>query len=188
MNILYLHGFASKFEPESDKIKTLGELGAVSGFDIDYTLTPDQIFGVIETHIHNTEQDYDVIVGTSLGGYFAAMVGARLGIPFVAINPSIDPAISLQASAGEGRDWSGKKYVLEKSTISLYKPFTNLPQGFGLILLDRGDDVFDNERTFNVLSGMYEVSIYNGGSHRFEHMKEALPQIASLYRRSVSYI
>ena len=39
----YLHGFASRFDTTSDKLKALAELGPVYGHDIDYTRDPEDV-------------------------------------------------------------------------------------------------------------------------------------------------
>ena len=36
MNIAYLHGFASNFDPQSNKVNILKKIGSVDGVDIDY--------------------------------------------------------------------------------------------------------------------------------------------------------
>ncbi|TGD41584.1 hypothetical protein EEB11_17955 [Pseudotabrizicola sediminis] len=38
-----------------------------------------------------------IVVGTSLGGFYAAWLGAEFDRPFIAINPSIVPSKTLQA-------------------------------------------------------------------------------------------
>ncbi|MEO1945163.1 MAG: YqiA/YcfP family alpha/beta fold hydrolase, partial [Candidatus Thioglobus sp.] len=42
----------------------------------------------------------DLLVGTSMGGYMVAAIGDKLGVPFVAINPAIEPRESLKKTPG----------------------------------------------------------------------------------------
>jgi len=85
LNIYYFHGLASRFDTSSEKLKTLARLGSVRGHDIDYTQTAEE---VVEDSLDKLMQvNPDFIVGTSMGGWLAGILGAETGIPFVAINP-----------------------------------------------------------------------------------------------------
>lgn len=173
INFFYCHGFGSSFDPTKSKVQTLGKLGPVRGCDIDYTQRADEVIS------HVIEQcdfvNVDVIVGTSMGGWLAAELGASLGIPFVAINPSVDPSQTLGKYIGEGMDFQGKPYTLTTATVASYYPIAK--NGCGLILLDEADEVIDAENTRQVLKDQYDVRVFEGGNHRFAHMEEALPLI-----------
>jgi len=169
-SLYYLHGFASHFDITSPKIRTLAELGPVRGHNIDYTLSAEE---VIEDSLDKLLQvNPDAIVGTSMGGWLAAILATEAGLPFVAINPVIDPTESLKKYAGQGFDNQGVPQELSSTVINSYHPMTE--HGHGLILLDEGDEVIDASRTKEVLDGYYPIRSFKGGSHRFEHMDEAL--------------
>lgn len=180
MNIYYCHGFASRFDASSQKIKTLRQLGPVCGDDLDYTKPADETIQRSIDRLIST--DVDIIVGTSMGGWLASIVGARLGIPFVAINPAIEPSQTLRAHVGKGVDFQGKEYELMASVVSGYGSLAQ--GGCGLILLDEGDDVIDWRKTRAAFHEHYSVVSFPGGSHRFEHMKASLPLIESFLVRS----
>jgi len=177
MNIYYCHGFASRFDRGKSKVQTLATLGPVSGCNIDYTCRADEVvkLAIEEGHFTNI----DLIVGTSMGGWLAATLGSRLGIPFVAINPSIDPSQTLRKYIGSGVDFQGQPYTQTESIVASYYPIAK--NGYGLILLDEGDEVIDSLETQKVLDGHYDVKLFSGGNHRFEHMKEALPLIEAFH-------
>lgn len=177
MRILYIHGFGSKFDDTNDKVVALGRIGYVVGIDIDYTLSPDVIHSKIFERV--IADRIDLIVGTSMGGHFAARVGASAGVPFVACNPSIDPATALLERVGTHTDYYGREYTLTEEVVKMYKPFAT--NGCGLILLDDADELFDSKETMKKLGAFYDVRMYGGGSHRFEHMDEAIAAIDSFY-------
>lgn len=181
MNILYIHGFASRFDPHSSKIVALEKLGSVGGIDLDYTEPVENIFAELEQEI--SEGEYDLLVGTSLGGYWAAKTGTELGLPFVAVNPSIAPKDNLWEYVGHGVTHFGTEYDLGVDVIRGYEDFPT--EGFGLILLDAGDDVIDSTATANALYDSYYVVTYPGGSHRFEHMEEAVEEIDTFIASSM---
>ncbi|XKH00394.1 hypothetical protein LG325_09810 [Marinobacter nauticus] len=180
LNIFYCHGFASCFDPDKPKVQTLGRLGPVHGCDIEYTRPAEEV--LMRTIEKGDLANVDVIVGTSMGGWLAASLGASLGIPFVAINPAVDPSATLRKYIGSGVDFQGKTYTLEEDAVASYWPIST--KGQGLILLDEGDEVIDAHHTQSVLGDHYEVILFPGGDHRFAHMEEALPAIEAFLARS----
>ena len=52
--------------------------------------------------------------------------------------------------------------------------------GYGLILLDRGDKLMDSEKTAEFIGDRYNIVMFEGGNHRFAHMRESLNHIATL--------
>ena len=86
MKIAYLHGLESSIDPSSLKIIWLKE-----NFDQIYTPTINynnkESFNNIITHIKKQNPDY--IVGSSMGGYFAYLIGATLGITTILFNPAV---------------------------------------------------------------------------------------------------
>jgi predicted esterase YcpF (UPF0227 family) len=149
-------------------------LGNVTGNDYDYS----QPFNtVLDSMISATRQRQpDLIVGTSLGGFYAAAVAVTLNIPFVAINPSIDPRHTLVRYEGHGTAWTGASYHLTRAVIEDY-PAYRLSAKHGLVLLDRGDDVCNAMETEQFLGPHYSIIAYEGGNHRFAHMEESLDAI-----------
>jgi len=180
LNIFYCHGFASCFDPDKPKVQTLGRLGPVHGCDIEYTRPAEEV--LMRTIEKGDLANVDVIVGTSMGGWLAASLGASLGIPFVAINPAVDPSETLRKYIGSGVDFQGQTYNLDAEAVASYWPIST--KGQGLILLDEGDEVIDAHHTQSVLGDHYEVILFPGGDHRFAHMEEALPTIEAFLARS----
>jgi len=181
MKILYIHGFASKYDATNDKVVALASLGNVVGIDIDYTQPKAVITSLLIETI--TQHGVDLIVGTSMGGYYAAEVGHATGLPFVACNPAVDPGNALRKYTGPGHvDYSGNKFEVPHSVVDEYKSIET--GGCGLILLDQGDGLFDSNKTAKLLEQSFKVELFNGGSHRFMHMAEAAPMIAEHYEQA----
>jgi predicted esterase YcpF (UPF0227 family) len=177
MKILYIHGFGSDFDPTGRKLSALSTIGEVAGINLDYT-DPQCVFTSLNHFI--TADDFDVIVGTSLGGYLAGVLGTRREIPFVSINPAIDPHITLRKYLGTHLGYTGKEYTLTEEVVRAYaedKFEAIAPKGRGLVLLDMGDDVLDSTETLARLSPSIQVVTFPGGSHRFDHIMESLDLI-----------
>jgi predicted esterase YcpF (UPF0227 family) len=181
MVILYLCGFGSRFSEENDKVIALKHLGEVKGIDLDYTKSKE----INEERILNflfENPDVDCIIGTSLGGYYAAVVGAKIGLPFVSINPTMDPNVSLMKYVGPGRTYFGENYFLESVVVNGYDHFPL--KGCGMILLDFGDEVLDSNKTKNKLEKKFTVHTFNDGHHRFAHINESINYIKDFVKRS----
>ena len=173
MRILYIHGFGSNFDSNSPKIQTLSEIGEVVGYTYDYTETPE--FNISNFIEYASQHKVDLIIGTSLGGWYASEVGRLCGVPFVAINPCVHPQESLVRYIGEQNlDHYGNLYTLTKEICNLYYSITG--DGFGMVLVDDGDDVISPD-SINTIEHGYRVHKFQGGSHRFDHMKESLSLI-----------
>ena len=81
---IYIHGFNSKGDPNSQKLKELEALGNVITVDYDSFSTFESIESQLSDEIlqiHESQNDYfTALVGTSLGGYWASVIGKKYGI------------------------------------------------------------------------------------------------------------
>lgn len=175
MRILYIHGFGSQFDPNHEKIKVLETLGTVVGVNVDYCRGFENVCAVVKDAI--LESNIDLVVGTSMGGYTAACVGTKMGIPFVSLNPAVTPSVSLQRWVGNFTDYAGNDHVLTESMVATYPDIPT--DGYGLILLQSGDEVIPAGVTQIMLDDFYRVVLYPGGTHRFENLEKALPDITT---------
>lgn len=183
MRILYLHGFGSRYDSESDKVKSLQHLGKVFGVDLDYTKGAEHNIALAKKTAESHK--IDLIVGTSMGGWLASKVATLLGIPFVAVNPCVDPDIKLQKYLGIGVDHHGREFIFTAETCAGYDFFEL--GGKGIILLDEGDEVIDYLETVALLSEHYDYAVFEGGNHRFEHMQDALDIISGFVKQYPVY-
>jgi len=167
MKILYIHGFGSCFDPTGPKVKELSALGEVVGVSVDYERGADEVVRLASDAI--MDLDIDLIVGTSMGGWTAAVSGCKFGLPFVAINPVCDPVCALHG------------FGVEREVAETFFAFPLHDDCAGLILLDKGDELLNSLETEENLKRSYAVTSFNGGSHQFDHMKEACPVIEQFY-------
>ena len=186
MNVLYIHGWGSRFDANSDKIAELSKVYKVFGVSIQYT----DPLAKIQENLYNALVSFEVdfLVGTSMGGYMAHATGNRYSIPYVMINPAIDPAITLLKYVGSGLDHYGSPYELTEAQCKTFPAISesNVP---GLLLLDMDDDVIDANKTAQIFLNSEQVQTYTwkNGSHRFDHMKDAVPIIQEFEKAWMSY-
>lgn len=100
MTILNIHGY--KGSPHNSAYKALKTLGyEVISPDIDYDkLSPEETLDMLCQCAENIKVGF--IVGSSLGGFYAAVLSARLGLPVILINPCLLPFFSLPKLGYEG--------------------------------------------------------------------------------------
>jgi len=178
MIVAYLHGYNSYFK-ENHKVETLRHLGEVVGLDIDYNRGNVLIDEVSDWAI---KENVDLIVGCSMGGWLASHVGDLIGVPVVMLNPAMTPAVSLKkyVEVTEGAvDYAGLPMKpIDKSIVEEYLPIATI--AWGLVLLEKGDAIFDYRDSEVVLSKYYQVIVTEGGSHRYESLEDRLEDIKYL--------
>ena len=143
MKIAYLHGLESSNDPTSLKILWLND-------KFDQVYTPlikyhnKESFTIITAQIKKQKPDY--IIGSSMGGYFAYLIGAALEIPTILFNPA----------------------VIGRS----FDPFvddSNLKETSHNVFLGKTDEVIDGALVQSYFShfgiGEFTYTDYNGG-HR----------------------
>jgi uncharacterized protein len=189
IKIIYLHGFGSTYDPNSNKVKALSKIGDVSGFDIDYTAPPETIIKTTYDQVFKLgfEPFEDIFVGTSMGGWLASHIGKMCCMPFVALNPAIKPSETLQKYAGKGVDHVGRQYFMDKNIISKFPDIKMELDTPGLIMVNMDDDVIDPHKTVKMLTNRYRVEQYETGGHRFEIGDEPLDEIRKLINNLIAW-
>ena len=93
MHLLYLHGLDSS--PSAIKATITATHAHAQGIDCtcpDLNAPPEQVLTIIK----NALRPDSVLIGSSLGGYFASLVSDMTGTPAVLLNPSIRPDVSFR--------------------------------------------------------------------------------------------
>lgn len=89
--LLYIHGFRSSAQ-SSTILNVKANYHDVEVHAFDVTHHPVESINKIENYI--SEHDIDILVGTSLGGYYTLC--AKVDIPKIAVNPAVNPEDSLR--------------------------------------------------------------------------------------------
>lgn len=177
--IIYCHGFGSS--SNSSKLQKLRDAG-LNAFCFTADIDPTKAFQVLTNEIDSLLIDYLhrdiklVFVGTSLGGWTAALLAKTYHARAVIINPSINPALSLL------------KHEVPIEVCVKYQP----------IITDRRyeyffaeyDEVLDNESySKSLIEDGFNVTVVPGADHRFEKhfdlivnlLKTPLPSTTETY-------
>ena len=155
--VLYFHGYGSS--PLTDKVSDLKKSFAdVRAPQVPLLFQEAQSLLCAYVESLMCEKRDLLIVGTSLGGYWAGMIGAKYNIPSVLVNPAIDPAKSLsQFNDPKLTDTELAKFVkITKSSSAR------------IVLLAEDDDVIPPHEAATLFDGNAKVQRYPDGGHRFQ--------------------
>lgn len=94
MNILNIHGFGGSPHNSAYAALQSNNCNDIYSPSIDYNAeTPEDILGKLRYII--ADKRIDLIVGTSLGGFFGAVLSAEKNIPVILVNPCLLPFLHL---------------------------------------------------------------------------------------------
>ncbi|WP_295543878.1 YqiA/YcfP family alpha/beta fold hydrolase [uncultured Thiohalocapsa sp.] len=166
-HIFYLHGFASGPKPQSPKVALLRELGhQVRCLDTGGNYRSADYLNALYTTVRRSAFP-DLLVGTSLGGFWARYFGVQLDCPWVALNPALHPSQTLARTTGTLQRFDvDATFAWSDSNASAYLPFedrwldSEVP---GLIIAAADDDVVDAEETRRLCGRSRFVKLPRGG-------------------------
>ncbi len=125
-----------------------------------------------------------LIVGSSLGGYFAYCLAQKFNLPFILINP-VSPKLTLfqQYEGWHTNEATGEKLQVnerfneELLSLADNLAYTKVVNKNGLVLLDKGDEVLPYHVAEQFFKDLAQVQTYEEGCHAFLHLNEAWPLI-----------
>ncbi len=194
--IIYLHGFNSALLDLAGTLLTSKEkLLVMQEFclhkDIQF-YTPNVDYRDFESLVEDMlfqwnqylDQSYDVIfMGSSMGGFASEYLAMKTNCKVIMINPVITPTELLPQFIGVTENYeTGMPYSWELNHCEQYKEFEQILASSNqpihrTILLDMADELLDSATTRLKYQEHANVVCYDGGSHSFEHIKQALPVI-----------
>jgi len=173
--ILYLHGFASCGEGnKSTLLKSY--FGADSVIAPDLPPSPTDAIHIIEEILGSSK--IDILIGSSLGGYYATYLAEKYCMKAVLLNPSTQPWETLSAYTGwQKRFCDEEVFEFKPVYLEQLKMLQTAPEkGRYLLLLQSGDEVLDYTKAQS-LYNKHKIIVEYGGNHRFENLDEYLSMI-----------
>ncbi|MGN0470701.1 MAG: YqiA/YcfP family alpha/beta fold hydrolase [Acutalibacteraceae bacterium] len=122
MKILNIHGYkGSQENSAATALKKLGYnvISPAINYDSD---SPESIIDNLSAVLY--DESPDVIVGTSLGGFFAAVLSARNDLPVILVNPCLMPFLTLEKLGYNGNVIEFVPLFWELSELKLYNTST----------------------------------------------------------------
>jgi len=179
--ILYIHGFGScGMGNKSAQLRHY--FGSEAVLSPDLPVSPLLAISLLEVLIR--EQDVDLLVGSSLGGYYATYLAEKYRMKAVLLNPSTVPYRTLQSYVGtQKRFCDNKPFLFRQSYLDdLYTLQMRAVEGKYLVLLQSEDEVLDYTKA-QTFYNKHRVIVEYGGNHRFENIGDYLCMIDQFYKQ-----
>jgi len=185
--IIYLHGFRSA--PASGKAQTLKKHMQSRGLGEYFWCEqlpsrPYSAIDLIESAIHQAQDSgaQPTLVGSSLGGYYAAWLSQKHDLRAVLINPAVVAPLSLEEWVGTQTNlYTGEAFEFTYEHIAQLEALEvaqlDRPENIWL-LAETGDEVLDYRDAVEKYAGA-EQTILPGGNHGFSRWNNFLDEVLS---------
>lgn len=151
----------------------------------DLNRAPEQVILQLSQLIENLSADKVVLVGSSLGGFYATYLVAKYGCPAVLINPAMQPWQLFQDLFGIEQiplKVTGS-WVLDTDQLRQLQSIADTKLKHAdkiLVLLQQGDEVLDYRQAQRYYSAVHPSSLIltdAGGNHAMDDFEEKLPLV-----------
>jgi len=168
--LIYIHGFNSARDYESAKVKEFLNLADdVKLLEYDTFAPRDEIIAKLSKDLESVGDDV-VLVGTSLGGYYASALARRFELKAILLNPATNPYKDLSEAVGVSlKNYvTGETKVLTKSVLDSYRdlPIFAKREDYAFsptVLVCLDDDVINPKETLEMLSDLDPIMFLKGG-------------------------
>ena len=178
--LIYIHGFNSS--PASFKAKVLRERLAALGRADEFVApalphSPAAAAALLAEFARRHAQA--VLVGSSLGGYYATWLAENFGLRAVLVNPAVRPYELLAAYVGTQKNLhTGEDYEFTAQHIAelcALEVGAITPERY-LLMVETGDEVLDYRQAIEKYRGAQQLVI-EGGDHGFSDFADYLDRV-----------
>ena len=188
-HLLYLHGFRSS--PQSTKARLVAEY--VARHHPSITLwcpqlppSPYAATVLLEQGTQEWPRKTMAVMGSSLGGYYAAWFAQQAGCPSVLLNPAYAPALDLEKYVGDQTQWHdpsehfyfAPEFIAELQALDMREQPLAAPQ---MAVIAKGDEVLD-WRGMVARYQAADITLLEGGDHALSDFAQHLPAVAQFLR------
>jgi uncharacterized protein len=183
--IVYAHGFRSA--SRSVKAVQLGKALRQYRSTVDF-VTPNLSFDPVRAIeqlralCDDVPADQLTVVGSSLGGFYAAVLAERYHCRAVLLNPSVRPYVTLEKHLGEQENmYTGEKFVFTRAHIQTLQALAAesshaTPRGRYLLIIETGDEVLDYREAVRHFPHARQIVI-EGGDHALQSFATHIPAV-----------
>ncbi|NNF97035.1 MAG: esterase, partial [Halobacteria archaeon] len=176
--IIYLHGFNSTGNSAKGQFLK-HHLPDIPVLTPTYHHDPKTAIAFLERFVEeNLQQNQHLmLIGSSLGGYYAQYLAHQFNLKTVLINPALMPLATLHDYLGENTNfYTGETYVLTQAhldaLLALDIPEPCMIPVATLVLLYKGDEVLYYRVAASRYAECGEVILFEDGDHQFQHLPE----------------
>ncbi|TWX70407.1 YqiA/YcfP family alpha/beta fold hydrolase [Colwellia sp. C1TZA3] len=186
INILYIHGFNSS--PRSMKAELTRKFFAKNHPEINFhcpqiASSPHTAIAQLEAIITLEPQATWLLIGSSLGGYFATYLAETYQAKAALINPAVKPFELIKGYLGEQvNPYTDECYQVKAQHIVELKALEQerISNNNYLVMVQTGDEVLDYQQAVEKYR-QCQLAIVQGGDHSFIDYENTLPNIASFF-------
>jgi len=186
VNVLYIHGFNSS--PQSMKAELTRQYFALNYPDIKFhcpqiAASPNAAIKQLESIIALASNSTWLVMGSSLGGYFASYLAEKYQLKAVLINPAVKPFDLMQAYLGEQvNPYTQERYQIKDQHIVDLKALEQekISKNNYLVMVQTGDEVLDYQQAVEKYRHC-QLVIQQGGDHSFIDYENILPNVALFF-------
>jgi len=181
--LVYLHGFNSS--PASHKARLLKYRLEAMGraAELSCPALPDRparAIALVDAQLARVPAQDVTLVGSSLGGYYAAHLAEKFGVRAVLVNPAIRPYEGLRAYIGPQRNlYTGEPYDLTQQHLDELRAI-DVPQPTRMeryyLMVTTGDEVLDYRAAVAKYAGAKQL-IVDGSDHGFADFADYLDSV-----------
>ncbi len=181
--VIYLHGFNSS--PASHKARLFTAYCHDQGVhDVLVPVLshdPARALRTLEECIGEEGERVALLVGSSLGGYYATYLAERHGLKAALINPAVAPCDYLprEIVGRHHNPYAHEEYDFTLDHVAFLRTLnvrTIHDAARYLLLVQTGDKTLDYRLAVELYAGCHQV-VQEGGSHSFENFAAVLPLI-----------
>ena len=188
-HLLYLHGFRSS--PQSAKAQLVAayvgrEHPAVTLWSPQLPPSPHAAAQLLKQGTADWPRGAMAVMGSSLGGYYAAWFAQQTDCPSVLLNPAVNPARDLKKYIGELSQWHdptehfyfAAEFVDELRTLDVSQQPLAARQ---MAIIAKGDEVLDWREMVESYN-QAEITLLEGGDHGLSDFAQYLPEVVRFLR------
>lgn len=184
--VVYLHGFRSS--PRSSKAVMTGEAinalstqeNPIEWYCPQLLASPKESMGMVEKRIKDSKHDRLVVIGSSLGGYYANYLTEKYGCKGVALNPAVRAPRELASHVGmltsydtdEPYDFRSE-YIDQLRDLQV-EAISNPSRYF--LMAAKGDELLDWHEMVEFYKGSEQL-VLEGSDHGISEYSDYLPKV-----------
>jgi len=184
--LVYLHGFRSS--PRSSKAVMTGEaIKTLSTAEDPFEwycpqllASPKESMDMVTAHIDSSKADRVIVIGSSLGGFYANYLAEKYACKAVALNPAVYAARELEPHVGMMTSYDSDEpfnfrpeYIAELKGLQVNK--ITKPEHYFLIAA-KGDELLDWREMVEFYAGAEQL-VLEGSDHGITDFANHLPKV-----------
>ncbi len=184
--VVYLHGFRSS--PRSSKAVMTGEAirnlssqnNPIEWYCPQLLASPKESMDLVNRHIKDSKADQIVVIGSSLGGFYANYLAEQYGCKAVVLNPAVRaprelaPHVGMLSSYDSDEPFDFRPEYIDELKALQVESITDPSRYF--LLAAKGDELLDWQEMAAFYPGAQQL-ILEGSDHGIADYSDHLPTV-----------